>query len=159
MARPHKPAAIRALEGNRGHRPIPENELTGVGDPTPPARLTAVQGERWQDIVASLPDGLLSRADVSVLERMAVAWTTYREADDRINKTDMLVPGRDGNTVKNPLLSIRKQAAEEMQVCAMMLGLSPYARTRLAQPANNQDDDPMTQLMGMASSQPSTKAN
>ena len=143
-----KSAAIRRLEGNRGHRPI-EDELRGLGKPELPAHLTPLERERWQQIVSSLPDGLLSRADTQVLERMAISWSLFRETTEQIQKGDLLIRGREGAKIRNPLLIIRKQAAEEMQVCATALGLSPQARTRLSAPATEQQD-PLELLMNGA---------
>ena len=131
---------VRKLEGNPGHRPIPTDEVAGVGTPEPAAHLTPAQLERWHDIVESLPVGLLSRTDNQSLERMAIAWTTFRETSEKINRSGLLVSDKEGNTVRNPLLLIRKQAADEMQICGMLLGLSPYARTRLKQPEGASDE-------------------
>jgi P27 family predicted phage terminase small subunit len=138
MSNPRKPAAIRRAEGNRGHRPIPD-EVIGLGTPEPPPKLTPSQRERWDDIVHSMPDGYLTAADVSTIERMAVAWATFRETTLALNDKT-LVRGRDGNVVRNPLLMVRKQAAEEMHLCGLALGLSPYARTRLTAQTKDEDD-------------------
>jgi P27 family predicted phage terminase small subunit len=142
-----KPAAIRRLEGNPGKRPIPDNELAGIGYPEPPAHLTAEQLARWHAVVGSLPTGLLSMADVQVLERMAVAWATFRQACGLINQSGPLIRGQHGELVYNPLLRVRSAAAEEMQQCGLALGLSPLARTRLVAP-EQQDADPLTLLLG-----------
>jgi P27 family predicted phage terminase small subunit len=141
-----KPASLRILEGNRGHRPINRNELIGIGEPVPPACLTREQLERWHEIVASLPRGLLTAADTSILERMAVAWAMFRETTAAINEAGMLVPGQRGENVKNPLCTVRRMATDEMQVCGAALGLSPQARMRLVNPS--EPDDPMAVLCG-----------
>jgi P27 family predicted phage terminase small subunit len=141
-----KPAVIRELEGNRGKRPIPA-ELPTVGRPEPPEGLNEAQLERWHDIVASLPDEFLSRADVQTLERMAIAWTAFRETTALINKSGMLVKGIHGEVVRNPAWAIRRQATQEMQDCGNALGLSPLARTRLTAP-EAEDQDPLTVLLG-----------
>jgi P27 family predicted phage terminase small subunit len=77
---------------------------------------------------------------------MAVAWATFREITLALNEKTV-VRGKDGNVVRNPLLIVQKQAAEEMHLCGMALGLSPYARTRLT--AKREDeDDLLSVLMG-----------
>lgn len=142
-----KPAAIRILEGNPGKRAIPKHEVPNIGQPEPPAHLTAEQLDRWQDIVGSLPVELLSRADVQALERMSVAWAAFRQASVLINQSGLLTRGQRGEPVYNPLLRVRAAAAEEMQQCGMQLGLSPLARTRLTAP-DQEDTDPLTVLLG-----------
>ena len=142
-----KPAHLHAIEGTRGKY---RDELRPIAaSPVPPAYLTAEQLARWQDIVESLPAGLLSKADTQVLERMSVAWASYRDVTGKILTAGLLVRGHLGEAVRNPLLIIRKQAAEEMHACGMVLGLSPLARARLANPKPNLADDPLAILLGL----------
>lgn len=142
MGRPRKPAALRRFEGNPSKSRIPD-ELQGIGAPVPPARLTPLELERWHDVVRSLPDNVLTSADVSMIERMAVAWALFIATTAAING-ELLVKGQHG-LARNPLFLIRKQATEEMTACAMHLGLSPYARTRLTAQAET-TPDVLTQL-------------
>ena len=141
-----KPAALRRLEGNRGHRPIPEDGPRGLGVPEPPAYLTSAERERWDEIVLSLPVGLLTRADTSTLERMAVSWAAFRDATERLRAADVLAQGRERTVVKNPLFTVQRQASEEMQRCSSSLGLSPAARTKLSAPPVG-EPDPLEILM------------
>jgi P27 family predicted phage terminase small subunit len=146
MSNPRKAAVIRRLEGNRGHRPIP-HEISTIGRPEMPEHLTAEQRDRWHDIVNSLPAELLSRADTQVLERMSVAWATFRQTCAAINQSGLLTRGQHGEVARNPLLAVRKLAVLEMEACGSALGLSPLARTRLTAP-DEQDADPLTILLG-----------
>ena len=141
-----KPAAVRTLEGNRSRTQIPK-DLSTVGKPVPPDRLTPEQRERWEDVVSSLPDALLSRADVQVIERMAIAWAAFRQTCALINQTGLITKGANGEPVRNPLLIIRKNASDEMNDCGLQLGLSPLARTRLSTP-ENVEADPLDILLG-----------
>jgi P27 family predicted phage terminase small subunit len=61
----------------------------------------------------------------------------------------LLIAGRDDATVRNPLLIIQKQAAEELHRCGTELGLSPTARTRLGNPKPDADD-PLEMLLGLS---------
>jgi P27 family predicted phage terminase small subunit len=137
---------MRELEGNRGKRPIPV-EMPTIGRPEPPVGLNEAQLGRWHDIVSSLPDELLSRADNQVLERMAVAWAAFRECVSVVNKSGLVVRGLHGELVRNPLLAVQRQATQEMQECGNLLGLSPLARARLATP-EQESIDPLTVLLG-----------
>src|SRR5262245_40068886 len=121
-----KPAWIKHLEGNRGHSRI-RDELTTFGSPDLPSYFTKAQRERWDEIVRSLPKGLLTRADTNAIERMAVAWALFREITAICNKEPLAVKGSMGTKKRNPLILIRKQLSDEMRACASELGLSPYA--------------------------------
>jgi P27 family predicted phage terminase small subunit len=118
-----------------------------VGRPEPPGYLTAEQLDRWHDIVGALPAELLTRADEQCLERMAVAWSTYRQACTLINQSGLLTRGQNGEPTYNPLHRVRSAAAAEMESCGMLLGLSPLARTRLTAPEQD-DTDPLSVLLG-----------
>jgi P27 family predicted phage terminase small subunit len=148
LTRPKKPTQIKILEGNRGKfakaslKPDPR----GIGQPRMAAHLTKKERELWQDVVASLPVGLLSRADEQALERMAVAWAEYRDAKETIRKTGKLVHSPQG-PVRNPLFVIRNQAERAMHQAGEVLGLSPVARARLSAP-DTANDDPMALLLG-----------
>ena len=124
-----KPAAIRRLEGNPGKRALPKNEVPNVTVPEPPAHLTPEQLGRWQDIVGSLPVELLSRADDQVLERMAVAWATFRHTTTLINQAGLLTRGQNGEPVYNPLLRVRTAATDgngSVQPCARAFAIGAH---------------------------------
>ena len=146
MARHRKPAVIRKREGNPGKRPIP-NEIAGRGKPRCPDHLSDAEKRCWRAVVCSLPEGILTRADNQVLERMAIAWALHREAARLIREGAVLVKGHDSRPTKNPALTIMRQASLEMELCGTALGLTPYARTRLQAPEPD-DDDPLALLLG-----------
>ena len=94
-----------------------------------------------------MPEGILTRADNQVLERMAIAWALHREAARLIREGAVLVKGHDSRPTKNPALTIMRQASQEMELCGTALGLTPYARTRLKAPPEPEDDDPLALLL------------
>src|SRR3954454_17592026 len=115
MSNPRKPAAIRAREGNRGHRPIPR-EVRSRGKPVMPRDLSDEEKACWRFIVGSVPDAILTRADTSILERAASAWALFRATSRQIAATGLLVRTDEGPR-RNPLLIVRKQACEELTRC------------------------------------------
>jgi P27 family predicted phage terminase small subunit len=147
-SRHRRPGLIKELEGNRaklGKAKI-KQDPTGIGLPRMPAHLMAHERELWADVVASLPVGLLSRADDQALERIAVAWAEFREMQTMIRKSGKLVKSPQG-PIRNPLLVIRDRAMREMHLAGEVLGLSPVARARLAA-VETADNDPMALLLG-----------
>jgi P27 family predicted phage terminase small subunit len=144
MSNPRKPAVIRRAEGNRGHRPIP-NEVRMPGKPEMPDYFGAEEKACWKFIVSAVPAGLLTRADTQCVERASVAWAMYRATSRQIASIGLLVETDEGPR-RNPLLIIRRQASEDLARATADLGLSPLARTRLVE-AEPEDDDPMAILL------------
>jgi P27 family predicted phage terminase small subunit len=144
-----KPSAIKIAEGNR--RKVAKAQLKedprGKGRPELPPNLSALETQLWLNVVDSLPDGLLSRADEGALESFAREWATYREADEKIKKSGLLVQSPQG-PIRNPLLVVRNYAVRNMISLGGVLGLSPVARARLAAPGAGAED-PMELLLGM----------
>jgi P27 family predicted phage terminase small subunit len=143
--RKRKPALIKRIEGNRSRVQIP-NEIRGTGRLRVPDYFSPEERRLWAAINGSLPIGLLTGADQSVLERMAVAWARFRECQREIAVVGLVAKGDRGQSVRNPLLIVQKQAAEEMQACGEVLGLSPVARTRITADSTA-DDDPLSLLL------------
>lgn len=144
-----KPQMIKKIEGNRSkvaNSALAMEEPQGKGQPRMPPGMSADEQELWLDVVASLPVGLLSRADENTIERAARYWSMFREAADMVSKTGLMVRSNFG-PVKNPALAIMNQAAKQLQAAGSELGLSPVARARLVAP-KNWEDDPMTLLLG-----------
>ena len=128
-------------------RPIPQ-EIAAIGHPEPPVgSLTEAQLEICDDVVGSLPVKLLTRADHQVLERMAVAWATFRLACELINQSGLLT--RSQRTASRCATHCWRCASwrRGMEVCGQALGLSPLARTRLTAP-DQEDTEPLTLLLG-----------
>ena|SRR5882672_6960711 len=149
QGRKKKPKTLKLLEGDRskvGKANIPD-EPQGLGRPRVPLHLAADERKLCADIVASLPVGLLTRADEATLERMAVAWARYRSATLQIRRSGLLIKTRYGK-VRNPLLVVQNVAAKEMHAAGSELGLSPVARARMTT-AGLENDDPMALLLGM----------
>lgn len=145
-----KPNYVKRLEGNRGKRKIPPDIIAPGHLPPAPSYLTDAQKARWDDIVRSLPVGMLASADESAVERAAVAWAAYREITLTINNQGagaFLMKKPDGSFVQSPLYQVRAKLEKAMTTAAFELGLSPLARSRMADP-NSTDEDPYEALLG-----------
>jgi len=149
MGKPKKPSALKALEGNR--EKLGRDRITtdprGKGRPRPPPGMEGEALGLWRDVVSSLPDELLSRADEAALEAFARAWCTYREADRGIQGNGLLIATASGDR-ENPLLRIRDRAVDHMHKLGGVLGLSPVARARLSSRDPAGDADPLELLLG-----------
>ena len=149
MGRPPKPSALKAAEGNRakkGRGRIKEDVRSGL--PVPPANLTRGELGLWRSIVAALPPNLLSGADLSVLERMVVAWARCRTIEKTLKLEGLMIATPQGR-IRNPLVPILRDTHTEMHRCGSELGLTPAARARLPGANEPDTDDIMDALLGM----------
>jgi P27 family predicted phage terminase small subunit len=146
--RPPKPSEVKKLEGNRrqrGRDSIKEDPR-GIGTPEVPETLTDEALVLWQDVVGSLPLGILSSADNALLEMFAREWATYRKADREVQRDGELIFRR-RTWVMNPWLRVRDRSQTACLRLSQDLGLSPVARARLVAPDSSKTD-PMALLLG-----------
>ena len=147
--RAKKPSELKKLEGNRaalGQGKI-MTDPRGKGRPRPPPGLSGEALGLWRDVVSSLPEQLLTRADEGALEGFAVAWQTMREANRRIDGNGLVISTPAGDR-ENPFLRIRDKAIDQIVKLGGVLGLSPVARARLASRDPIGDEDPLALLLG-----------
>lgn len=77
MPRPRKPAATKALEGNRSRREI-SDEIPLHGTPELPSSLDSVAAEHFTFLAAEFGGaGVLKRADGPALQMLADLWSLY----------------------------------------------------------------------------------
>lgn len=138
MPNPPKPEAIRDLEGDRskgksayGDTPKPKR-----GAPTPPHWLTSEALAEWGRIVPELETiGLLSVVDRAALTAYVTSWATFAECAQDIDSRGVMVEGRDGNLVKNPSVSMQRDALAQIKAWCTEFGLTPSARARMQLPS------------------------
>ncbi len=104
-----KPARLRLVEGNPGHRPVNKAEPRSPALKGPPRHLTDEQRSAWRELVRAAPEHVLQQADRFLLELAA----------------RLLVQARSTPEISAPL-------ATQLRQCLGELGLSPSARTRLS---------------------------
>jgi P27 family predicted phage terminase small subunit len=134
-----KLTALKLIEGNPGKRKL-HADLVGVGAPIMPPHLSELELFFWHATIAAIPPGVLSAADSAILERFVTAWARFRECQQQLARTGLLVRGMSG-PIRNPLLAVQRQASAEMHAAGAELGLSPVSRTRLGNPAADKNDD------------------
>ncbi len=142
------PLPLRRLRGNPGKRPLSrEPELPREPEcPPPPDFLAPYACDEWWRVAPELHLlGLLTVADVQVLAAYCQAyarWPTAEEALARMAGCDesdgLLAKSATGDARPHPLVKISRDAAARMVKFAGEFGMTPVARTRLAQGAFRQ---------------------
>lgn len=130
-----KPSALRALEGNPGHRAMnaDEPQLRDLADyATPPAELDGlpVAQAEWRRLSPLLHQaGAISEGDRTALLALCVEWDRYVEA--RAKAYPRVVKAPSGYAMPNPWLAIQSRALAACLKLWPELGLTPSSRSRV----------------------------
>lgn len=153
-----KPTAIRALQGNSGHRPLndaePQPDRTRA--PEMPKGMDKTAQREWKRIVPELQDmGVLSVVDGKALAAYCDAYAVWEMAVRDCKKYGLMIEvkflDKEGELVigdlkKNPAVAIRFEAAKVMKSFLIEFGLTPASRTKL-KIEKAKGDDPMDGLL------------
>lgn len=150
-----KPTALRILEGNPSHRPLPENEPKPQADKVKcPNWLSPDAKKEWRRLASSMVSmGVLTNADVQSFAAYCQCYAIWKEAMLKAMATGLTVETSSGYIMKNPELSIAQSALTQMKQFAGEFGLTPSARSRInAGSANAKDieEDPMESVLRQA---------
>lgn len=146
-----KPAYLRVLDGNAGHRPGNPEAPRPVGDLLePPSELTLSQQRIWREAIEAAPPGMLKKLDQSVFRHWVLAVDYVEQLRGKIATLGMIIKGPNGSAIVNPLLrEMRGQAALARQHASEM-GFSPTARQRVKVPKSDQGKaDPFADLKSL----------
>lgn len=136
--------------GERGPAPVPTSILEArgswrakgrgaAGEPRPAVKAPACPGwlskeakAEWRRAAKVLVAmRVLTEGDRAVLAGYCQAWAEFRQADEAIQKSGLLIKDAEGALRRNPLLMVRNAAHDRMTRDAAQLGLTPAARTRV----------------------------
>ena len=137
-----KPTALRLLEGNREHRPIPPNEPKPKSvKPKKPAWLDRVARREWNRMCKLLePLGLLSEIDGAALGIYCQAFSRLVLAEKAIAEHGIVYV--DGLALRTrPEVLIAEKAMKTLRAVAAEFGMTPSSRSRIQVLLNDEDDD------------------
>ena len=91
MSNKPKPTNLRVLEGNRGHRPIPNNPEPQKAFKDPPEGLDELAREHWLEVGQELYNlGLLTVLNLRAFEMMCKCYSQWKQALDRVSEISYL---------------------------------------------------------------------
>ena len=148
--RPPKPANLRVLMGNAGHRPIkPEPKISRQTRPGRASWLPPDFPEALWGVVDELfAAGVVTSIDVWALAAFAEFCATFRTATETLAKLSVDDAGAglvakmaSGSIVTHPVLAVKNRAQRDVLRAAAELGLSPAGRVGLqgVEPADERD--------------------
>jgi P27 family predicted phage terminase small subunit len=135
-------AKLKGFPGKRAKRPPPEPAILPKC-PEPPEWLHEYAKQEWWRVAPELHVvGLLSSIDIACLAAYCASYAMWRRASEELDR--LTVETRAGDLRRHPLIKVIADAASDMVRYAGEFGLTPVARTRIAQgihqPAPNKFD-------------------
>ena len=165
-----KPTKLKILEGNPSKRPLPLNEP----DPTPflppcPAFIKGAGRREWNRLAPELYHlRLLTKIDQTALAAYCSSFGLWCKAERELARIQrsylgvlklqkknpnikmpsngMVTQTSNGNWVMEPILSVRKQALEQMHKFLTEFGMTPASRARVTTDLPK-SDDPLDKLL------------
>lgn len=127
-----KPTTLRLLEGAR-ERDVTRNEpVARSGKIEPPEGMSHDVRVIFEYVVAELEHmKIASPADRDSLVCYAEAVDKHRKASAVLAKSPVIIKGLHGGMVRNPALSVQRDAAQVIRQFAQEFGLTPSARARI----------------------------
>jgi P27 family predicted phage terminase small subunit len=127
------PFVLRKLRGNPGKRPMrrgPEPKRL-ERCPEAPAYLPDYGREEWDHVAPQLwAIGLLTVLDVAPLAAYCASYALWRQASEQLDS--LTVETEKGELRRHPLIKVVADAASDMVAFSSHFGLTPVARTRIA---------------------------
>ena len=141
-------AKLKGFPGKRAKRPPPEPAILPKC-PEPPEWLHEYAKEEWWRTAPQLHVlGLLSSVDIACLSAYCASYAMWREASEQLQAEGLTAETADGRQCRNVLTKTVREAAADMVRYASEFGLTPVARTRIAngiqQPPPNKFDGLLT---------------
>lgn len=138
VGRKPKPAELKLVTSKHGKSKAVREVVEEFADMEslrePPDWLTQEQVDEWNFIIDNAAPGILRRVDRATLASYCVAYTTYKEAVLAVRDMGMVTLSPVKNEpMQSPYLSIMNRQAQLMLKAASEMGLTPTARTRVAQ--------------------------
>jgi len=120
----------------RGPKPRPGRSaaLSAGGQPRCPEHLDPVARKEWRRLARPLFEaGILTVADRAAFAAYCQAWSRWVEAETKLREGPKLIRSPSGYVQQSPWIGIANKQSELMGRYLAELGLTPTARTRLAE--------------------------
>jgi P27 family predicted phage terminase small subunit len=127
------PTEIKRIKGTLQQCRINLNEPKPTGILTePPAYMSEGAKAAWMYALKYAPPNLLTSIDMSVLEVWACAASLYRQAQEELQATGLIMKApKSGVPIISPYLSIANKQAQVMMRAAVEMGFTPASRSRV----------------------------
>lgn len=162
-----KPTALKQLEGNPGHRPLPTDEPTPPvmsRVPEPPDWMEPIAQRAWRVVAGELAGvNLLHQLDLTTLELFAITYAHWRTMIKAIGETGHTKTfcdehGNEKYSQATPEATQATKYAEQLNKLCRVLGIGPAHRVGLHVGTETRSTgNPILDLLGGSSGPPSEK--
>ena len=145
-----KPTALKLIEGNKGKRPLNQNEpKLPAGELLPPSFLNLSLDERaiWNWVVPKLLKmNCFQEIDPLMIGQLCKETASYFQIDREFKATGgkavLAIQGPRGGKriITNPYFRARRQALESVKSIGSEYGLTISSRCRISVPGSEEDD-------------------
>ena len=132
--RGRKPVArnIKLVTGNPGRRPLKNQPEPKSKAPSVPDFLHKYAKSEWKRISKDLDGlGLLTKVDRAALAAYCQAYARWRQAEEGLESSGLLVKTVNGNVVQSPLVGVANRAMDLMCKFLTEFGMTPSSRCRI----------------------------
>ena len=141
MGRKKKPSAIRILEGNRGHRPIPE-EVEVEGAAICPRGLSKRAKKEWKYLAPELRKmGLLTKLDQGNFAIYCEGVADLEEYQKIIREDGKVLTAPDGRKQLHPAIGALDRLKTQQRQYSAMFGLDASSRAGLPVVESQEPDE------------------
>ena len=144
-----KPTALKALEGNPGHRPMNKDEpKPKVKALACPSTLSKEAKKEWRRLCKEMEQqGVLTGWDMRIFEHYCDSYAKWKEATDFLNQRGLFYITPSGYPQQFPQVQIAQKYSVLMHKYAQELGLTPAARSRIIAGKDIKGRDEMEELL------------
>ncbi len=143
-----KPTALRVLQGNTEHRPLPENEPE-PRDPSliPPIWLVDEAIKLW-NIYALVHKnlGTFKQTDEMSFATWCQEMGRYIELQGKIEKKGYTTTNIRNGDKAIPEMAMARECLKNARALAIEFGMTPSSRTRLSVPDGSGEKDPLEEM-------------
>lgn len=149
-----KPTKLKLIEGNPGHRPLPQDEpqieLVTIEAPT---ELQEAKNENalkeWNRIAPILKEAqLITEADKTALMAYCLTYQRWLEAEKNVRQYGVFIKTKNHYVQINPYMTMVSKCLEQMRGLMVEFGLTPSSRVRLnGAPSSNSKSDPFSSFL------------
>jgi len=124
-----KPAKLRLLQGNAGHRMVPTEPVAPPEIPKPPGYLSAAARREWRHTAPLLKaNGLIAMQDRELFARWCTLVAKISAYEKQLELETPTVTAQSGYSMPNPLIGIINAASKQLVGLGDRFGLNPKAR-------------------------------
>ena len=140
------PTQLKILKGTaqpcRLNKKEPEPALSN--DIKMPSKMPPVARKKWKEVTKQLIDiRILSDSDLNIVELFCREYSVYIDAIEHITaQGSVLTDDETGKMAKNPYVTIRQKAFDQMKYALVELGMTPSARTKVQTIGNKESSNP-----------------